>query len=796
MLSVERKRTEKVDFSKPLAKYIKEQFSKGEADQHDSQIATLNALREDVRNLQERTETSKEMVWRYYSILSSLELRFPISENNVRISFPWTDSYKQRKTSLYSIYFERASVLFNYGSIVSQIASSTNRSNIEGVKRACNQFQLAAGVFTKLREYGSLHPECSTSADFSSDSLQALTTLMLAQAQECIYEKAAMDNLSDSILSKLAAQVAEYFDTFNQFLNSNSLKPIVDRNWSITATVKSLLYKAISLYRHAKGLEQTSQFGEQVSRLSIAVENINQSKFNIQKTASTELKDVVDKYALSITKYYETAYKDNDTIYHDTILPAHKLTPIEKKPLAKVLPLPDISFVDPFNSLVPFSVKEDSAYYNDQKETLLRKELDNIEFHNQSAKASLLSMGLPGSIEALDVGVPNALKEKMNFVTNEKGVDNLTRLLENIQQLSDEDSSICLAAGNLLKKEEDDDNLMRATYGAQWHRTPSYTLTANLTQDYAKYTSHLQHSTKSDSFIRKKFEDHKKLISDLETQTEIIALLPSNNLPTNKITEIASLTVLMNDLDALMANRESIAEKLKNLCKKDDIILKLLSPQKDKSLIYAEEIQKYEPLQMALNESFLKQQKLIEDIRKENEKFTSQKSKHGNQREEILQKYANAFKVYNELKANLDEGTQFYLNFQEILNKFLNRCKDFTAGRENEKIELKRQIDAGVNPHSPLTSPSPSLQSPVNSYPHQFSSPQYHPPQNQQPPQYVQQQQQQQQQPPPQYSYNPSPYQPPQSFGGPLPPPQSFTAPPPPQSFSAPPPYNSNNKHY
>ncbi|KAN0003706.1 hypothetical protein ACTFIZ_009849 [Dictyostelium cf. discoideum] len=792
MLSIERKRTEKVDFSKPLTKYIKEQFSKAESDQHETQIATLNGLREDVRNLQERTETSKEMVWKYYSILSSLELRFPISENNVRISFPWTDSYRQRKSTLYSIYFERASVLFNYGSIVSQIASSTNRSNIEGVKKACNQFQLAAGVFNKLREYASLHPECSTSADFSSESLQALVTIMLAQAQECIYEKASMDNLSDSILSKLAAQVAEYYDTFNQFLNSNSLKSIVDRNWSITATVKSYLYKAISLYCHAKGLEQVSQFGEQVSRLMIAVDNINQSKVNLAKTAPIELKEIVERYVVSITRYCESAKKDNDTIYHDTIPPAHKLTPIEKKPLAKALPLPEISFVDPFNSLVPFSVKEDSAYYNDQKETLLRKELDNIEFHNQSAKASLLSMGLPGSIEALDVGVPVALKEKMNVVTNEQGVSNITRLLENIQQLSDEDSAICLSAGNLLKKEEDEDNLMRATYGAQWHRTPSYTLTANLTQDYAKYTSHLQHSTKSDSFIRKKFEDHKNSIQELENQTEIIALLPTNNLPSGKIAEIASLTVLMNDLDALMANRESIAEKLKNLCKKDDITLKLLSPQKDKSLIYAEEIQKYEPLQMSLNESFLKQQKLIEDIRKENEKFTSQKSKQGNQREEILQKYANAYKVYNELKANLDEGTQFYLNFQEILNKFLNRCKDFTTGRENEKIELKRQIEAGVNPHSPLTSPSPSLQSPINNYPNQFSSPQYHTsPNQQQPPQYVPSSQQQ----PPQYSYNPQPYQP-QQFGGPLPPPQSFTAPPPPQSFTAPPPYNSNNKHY
>ncbi|EGC38045.1 hypothetical protein DICPUDRAFT_149310 [Dictyostelium purpureum] len=784
MLSVERKRTEKIDLIKPLTKYIKEQFSKGEADAHENQINTLNSLREDVRNLQDKTETSKELVWRYYSILSSLELRFPISENNVRISFPWTDSFRQKRTTLYSIYFERASVLFNYGSIISQIGASINRSNIEGIKKACNYFQISAGVFLSLREYVSLHPECSASPDFTSEALNTLHTIMLAQAQECIFEKASMDNLSDAIVSKLAAQVSEYYEASNHALNSNTLKSIVDRNWTNTVLVKSFLYKAIASYIYSKGLGASSQFGEQVSRLIIAIDNINQAKANLQKSAQPELREIVEKYAVSILKYYESAKKDNETIYHDTVLPAHKLTPIEKKPLAKALPLPEISFVDPFSSLVPFSVKEDSAYYNDQKEQLLRKELDNIEFHNQSARASLLSMGLPGSIEALEVGVPKALQEKMDILRNEQASNHIVQLLENIQQLSDEDSSILTTASNLLKKEEDEDNEMRAQYGSAWHRTPSYTLTASLIQDLAKYSSHIQHSTKSDSFIRKKYEDNKNLISDMENQQEIIALLPSNSFPASKVS-VASLTVLLNDLDSLMANRESIAEKLKTQCKKDDITLKLISPSKDKSLIYAEEILKYEPLQMALNESFLKQKNLIEEIRKENEKFTSSKSKQGNQREEILQRYANAFKVYNELKSNLDEGTKFYLDFQEILNKFKRRCEDFTKEREKERIELVRQISAGVNPYSPVTSPQNPLVPPHgNAYPQYSTPPNY-------------------QSPPPQYNYNavPPPYQPqsqytytgaPQSFNAP-PPPQSFSAPPPPQSFSAPPPPQSFN---
>eukprot|EP01133_Synstelium_polycarpum_P011610 gene11610-13554_t len=716
MLSIERKRTEKVDFVKPLTKYIKEQFSKEEASSHELQITSLQTMREDVRNLQDKTETSKDMIWKYYSILASLELRFPISENNVRISFPWTDSYKQRKYSLYSLYFERSAILFNYGSILSQIGATQNRSTVDGIKKACNCFQSAAGIYNSLREYISLHPECFTSPDFSADSLNMLSSLMIAQAQECIYEKAAMDNLSEAIQAKLAIQVADYFEGVYNLTNCNALKGCVDRYWTAITFTKSFLYKAIASYKLSVGLEASSHFGEQVARLTAAVEAINQAKINLPKTSVGELRDIVDKFANIVTKAFEAAQKDNDTIYHDIVPPPHKLQPIEKKSIAKALPLPEVVVHDPFSQLIPYSVKEDSAYYNDQKEQLLKKELDHIKFHDESAKATLLSMNLPGAVEALEIGVPKALQEKMDLVKSEGAIENISDLIRSLQQLYDEDASICSTAQAILDREEDEDNNMRKQYDSAWHRTPSYTLTANLRTDLAKYTSNLQHSMKSDSFIRKKFDDSKHLIAALESQDEVISLLPSNVMPLNQIPEVANLKVLIKSLDALIANRDSISEKLKQLGSKDDITIKLIHPGKDKNQVYNEEILKYEPLQQQLNDNFLKQEPLLDQIRNENEKFVKSNSKHGGQREETLQKFANAFKTYNELKSNLGEGIQFYTNFQEILTKFKSKCQDFVNEREKEKAELSRQISAGVNPYGG-SSPSPNNQSPYSKPP-------------------------------------------------------------------------------
>ncbi|EGG16375.1 ALG-2 interacting protein X [Cavenderia fasciculata] len=788
MLSVDRKRTEKVDVIKPLTKYIKEQFSKEEAADHEQQINTLSSLREDVRNLQDKTETSKEMIWKYYSILQSLEMRFPISENNVRIQFPWTDCYKQRKFSLYSVFFERSSVLFNYGSIISQIGATQNRSTVEGIKKACNSFQSASGIFAHLREYISSHPECFNSPDFSADSLSLLSNLMIAQAQECIYEKAAIDNMSDSIQSKLAMQTAEYYDTVYQLTNSNALKSLVDRTWTAISYTKSFIFKALAFYKYATGLEQAAQFGEQVARLTMAVESINQAKVNIPKTAVVEFKDFLDKTANIIIKAFESAKKDNDTIYHDVVPQSHKLSALEKKPMAKSLPIPEITSSDPFSHLVPYSVKEDAAFYNDQKEQLIKKELENIKYHNESAKATLLSMNLPGAIEALEIGIPKALQEKMDLVKSERGVETVSDLLRSLQQLYEEDHSICQSSNKLLDKEEEEDNGMRQQYQSAWHRTPSYTLTANLRQDLAKYTSNLSHSSKSDAFIRKKFEDAKSLIAALESQDEVVQLLPSNIMPLNQIPEVANLKASIKSLDNLMAAREQIGEKFKQLSLKDDITVKLISPPgRDRQQVFNEEILKYEPLQTQLNDNFLKQEPLLESIRQENEKFVRTNSKHGSQREEILQRFANAFKTYNELKSNLGEGIQFYTNFQEILLKFKSRCEDFVNERQKEKNELVRQISAGVSPYGGSPSTNVDYNKPPVPSNVQLNSPIYK----------QQQQQQYQQPPPPAYTpYQPQPYgaPPPNSYSAP---PVSFGAPPPsfsapPASFGAPPPYTYN----
>jgi programmed cell death 6-interacting protein len=87
--------------------------------------------------------------------------------------------------------FERACVLFNCGALMSSIAASQQLNTDEELKTMARLFQQSAGIFSKLKDtvFGLVQQE--PTPDLMPDTLTALSMLMVAQAQEAIYIKAA-----------------------------------------------------------------------------------------------------------------------------------------------------------------------------------------------------------------------------------------------------------------------------------------------------------------------------------------------------------------------------------------------------------------------------------------------------------------------------------------------------------------------------------------------------------------------------------------------------------------------------
>lgn len=100
-------------------------------------------------------------------------------------------------------------MLFNIGAVHSQIGSMAERDSVEGRKVAYAEFQKAAGVFRLVKE----NAVAGATVDLTAECAGMLETLMLAQAQECMFDKVIADSKGVTLCSKVAKQVGSHLDS-------------------------------------------------------------------------------------------------------------------------------------------------------------------------------------------------------------------------------------------------------------------------------------------------------------------------------------------------------------------------------------------------------------------------------------------------------------------------------------------------------------------------------------------------------------------------------------------------------
>jgi len=189
-----------------------------------------------------------------------METRVPVGDDaeHVRLRFTWYDSFRpSKKTEQASIHYEKASVLFNVGAVLTQMALAADRGSDAGLKEAARRFQArrgaragprprprcrqgvpghtapacwprsravrsegprrqrarrrqeAAGMFGELRDNASLRVEAPRPVDIGPECAGMLERLCLAQAQEVTYEKARADKKNPALLPRCAPATAQ-----------------------------------------------------------------------------------------------------------------------------------------------------------------------------------------------------------------------------------------------------------------------------------------------------------------------------------------------------------------------------------------------------------------------------------------------------------------------------------------------------------------------------------------------------------------------------------------------------------
>ncbi|XP_078526573.1 rhophilin-2 [Lissotriton helveticus] len=241
------KETKEVDFTVAFKDFILEHYSE-EGPDYENEIADFMDLRQACRT-PSRDEAGIELMISYFNQLGLVENRFFPSGRQTGILFTWYDSFTGVPVCQQNIALEKASILFNIGALYTQIGTRCNRQTQTGLDDAVTAFQKAAGVLSYLKETFTHTP----SYDMSPAMLSVLVKMMLAEAQECFFEKISLSGIRNEFftLVKIAQEAAKVSDVYTQIYTAMSQEPIKENipySWSIMAQVKAEHYKALTHY--------------------------------------------------------------------------------------------------------------------------------------------------------------------------------------------------------------------------------------------------------------------------------------------------------------------------------------------------------------------------------------------------------------------------------------------------------------------------------------------------------------------------------------------------------------------
>ncbi|XP_059840275.1 programmed cell death 6-interacting protein isoform X2 [Hypanus sabinus] len=728
-VSVPLKKSSEVDLSKQLCKFIAATYPSGESQTEYVRAAEeLNKLRKSaVGRPLDKHDSSLEILLRYYDQLCSIEPKFPFAENQLCLTFTWKDAFDKGslfggsvKLALASLGYEKSCVLFNIGALASQIASEQNLENDEGLKSAAKYYQLASGVFQHIKDTVLSALNREPTMDISPDTVGTLSLIMLAQAQEVFFLKAAADKMKDAIIAKLANQAADYYgDAFKQCQYKENLpKEVLP-----VLAAKHCMMQANAEFHQSLLAKQQKKFGEEIARLqhgSDLVKNVA-SRYD----EYINVKDLSDKISRALT----AAKKDNDFIYHDRVPDVKDLEAIGKATLVKSTPVNvpmSQKFTDLFAKMVPLAVQQALSVYNQRRADLVNRLIAQMRESTNLANGVLASLNLPAAIEDISGdSIPQSIMEKSSSVIQQGGLQTIDQLMRDLPDLLQRNREILDESLKVLDQEEVTDHELKAKFKERWQRTPSNELYKPLRAEGGNFRSILDKAIQADKVVQERYAAHSEIIALLcKPEAELNAAIPSGN-PTKSLqgSEVVThLKTLLASLDEVKKERETLENNLKSV--EFDMSSKFLTALAQDGAINEEVISVTELDRIygshtdRVQKNLKKQEELLASIQSAHEEFskTNQSNTGALQREEVLKKLAAAHDQFFELVNNLREGTKFYTGFTDILLKFQTKCSDIVFARKTEKDELLKDMQHSMakEPSAPNIPVVPAYQTAVS----------------------------------------------------------------------------------
>ena len=587
MLHLPLKATENTNITDGLYRFVKMAYSVEQAEEHREVYNEISALRNKVRAVKHKEEDASESVkllLRYYRLLCAMRIRFGtvVEDAEEWAPFTWKDAFKpSEKTSRPELNFEIACVLFNLAAALSYAASLENRATTSGLRAACASFQSAAGALEALAALLPLGDEHERGAEVTTDlhprAVRAWRDLMLAQAQQCFYLKAVLDQVKPSVVAKLAAQVSTFYEEATASLQHAELRQKLT-TWVATFEGQATLFRGWAQYHAAAEHANAHEYGSQVCRLSRATAILTALVKSANRQGPPPVLLAQAEAHEAIAKATAKAARENEQVYNERIPSIEALPPVEPKAIVKPTKLTELHPAelgpqqradgrsegggtagtsrgasrpgsptpiyakgvevgssasagsargDPFYKLVPLAVLGDVSVFTAQRDHALRALGERREDAAQLASADLAEMDLPDALDAAAhehlAAIPMPLAETLHALTLRGGAGWLREAIDDLADRAKDMESLANHIDATLEVEEGADRQLHLVHGSRWHALPSAQLNMDAREELSSLREKLATARHADGALNAALGARADALEPLALPYEVLA---------------------------------------------------------------------------------------------------------------------------------------------------------------------------------------------------------------------------------------------------------------------------------
>ncbi|EMG49564.1 pH-response regulator protein palA/RIM20 [Candida maltosa Xu316] len=730
LLYIPLKQSRPIDFGNELRQVITNNYFQP-ASSFDSDLNYLTQLRNnvtDIKDLQTNSNgKSESYLLEYFQILGPIQRKF----SDDCVEFAWYDTLAygpQGPFAYRSLKVEKLNSVFQLGCLYSQMAIVESRHTDLGLKKSCHNFQLSSGCFQYILDF--LEKELSITnnplflqipKNFQIETIRCLKYLMLAQAQEIIWQKAINNaSMKDSVIARLSLQTSEYY---SQALIYGDASDLIKLEWINHIKVKKFHFLAAAHLRASTIAADALQYGEQVAHLRVASSTIDQALKNKKYVNPLVLEDL-SGLADVIKTRLRTAEKDNDLVYLKIVPPESDLKPIISVSMVKSVE-PEQFNKNPhreiFKELLPYVIINVAQALRERQDDFIRTRfLEPIQSLNTIFTKFLNERGLPASIDSLQQpeNIPDSIIHHSKEILNNGGYEFIDRSFQEIQNLKTECDHLLKECQNRIALDRTEDDMLRNKQGSvRWTRATTDEAASEIITKTSKMNQYLEQASKGDESIVQKYCNIKPILEvysgGYDALTKYIPNSSYLKLPDNLLNIVIELRSCLSQGSAIETERQNFIQELEIKSRDNNILPKLIKEYNTHSIdafnedgdfqpqffepVYEKHIKIFNSDLQKLENSKEAQVKLEQEIGTINDRFRREfnhvRNASQEKRQSALQQLEHGFEKFLEIVTNLNEGSKFYMNFIEKGTNVLRECEEYLYKRRIESRDLELAIN-------------------------------------------------------------------------------------------------------